>query len=182
MIQQDSFTVFENPVDSVRVSAENITSEQVTNLLNWRESLQALWNLVHLEYIVFVLVTYYIVVTRVQFIKTNSTGRRNLIMLILTVVWGIAEHFWRGNAILNIIVTGLLVQFCWEFLFKWAFRGLEKIGWTPLPAWHVEEIRAEKQRDVVRAESVQKPVSAPVDTGENSGMGFSEGGEVPKKP
>lgn len=157
MIQQDSFTVFQNPVDSTRVAAQDITSEKVTNLLDLTESLGALWNLVHIEYIAFVCVTYYIFVTRVQAIRTNSAGRRNMLMLILTVAYGLLEHYWRDASPLSLFVTALFVNASYEYIFKWIFRALEKFGWTPLPGWHVEEIRAEKAKDVVRAESVQKP-------------------------
>src|SRR5688572_15138635 len=157
MIQQDSFTVFQNPVDSTRVAAQDITSDKVTNLLDITESLGALWNLVHIEYIAFVCVTYYIFVTRIQAIRTNSTGRRNLLMLILTAVYGFLEYYWRDASPLSLFVTALFVNASYEYIFKWIFRALEKFGWTPLPGWHVEEIRAEKARDVVRAESVQKP-------------------------
>lgn len=157
MIQQDSFTVFENPVDSLRVSAQDVTSERVTSLLNWEESLQALWNMVHLEYIAFVCVTYYIVVTRVRGIKTNSAGRRNFIMFALTVIYGVGEYLWLEAAILSLFVTALFVNASYEYIFKWAFRLLEKFGWTPLPEWHVQEIKEEKQADIARAELVQKP-------------------------
>lgn len=156
MQEQDSFTVFQNPVDSVRVAAQDITSEKVTSLLDMTESITALWNLVIIEYIAFVLVSYYIVITRVQFIKTNSAARRNATMLALTAIWGFVEYYWRDNPILDVLVTALLVNASWEYLFKWAFRALEKFGWTPLPAWHVEEIKAEKQKDIVRAETVKK--------------------------
>jgi len=155
MTQQDSFTVFQNPVDSVRISAQDITSEKVTGLLDFQESLQALWNLVHVEYIAFVLVSYYILVTRVQFIKTNSTGRRNFIMIALTFVWGLAEYFLRCNGVLSLLVTGLFVNASWEYIFKYIFRALERFGWTPLPGWHVEEIKQEKQNDITRAEKVK---------------------------
>lgn len=157
MIQQDSFTVFQNPVDSTRVAAQDITSEKVTNLLDLTESLGALWNLVHIEYIAFVCVTYYIFVTRVQAIKTNSGARRNLLMLILTMAYGVGEYYLRGASPLSLFVTALFVNASYEYIFKWIFRALEKFGWTPLPGWHVEEIRAEKAQDVVRAESVKKP-------------------------
>lgn len=141
----------------MRVAAQDITSESVTGLLDFWESVSALWNLVHLEYIAFVCVSYYIIVTRVQFIRTNSTGRRNFLMLLLTVAWGIAQYYWRGTPVLNVIATGMFVNFCYEHIFKWAFRGLERIGWTPLPAWHVLEIQEEKRKDIARAESVKNP-------------------------
>ena len=160
MIQQDStdsITVFPNPVESVTVAAQDITSEKVTNLLDLTESLGALWNLVHIEYIAFVCVTYYIFVTRVQGLRTNTAARRNILMLALTAVDGFLEFYWRGASPLSLFVTALFVNASYEYIFKWIFRALEKFGWTPLPGWHVEEIRAEKAQDVVRAESVQKP-------------------------
>ncbi len=157
MIQQDSFTVFQNPVDSVRVSAQDVTSEKVTNLLDLTESLGALWNLVHIEYIAFVCVLYYIFVTRVQGLKTNTAGRRNLLMLVLTGLCGLGEYFLRAASPLSLFVTALLVNAAYEYIFKWIFRMLERFGWTPLPGWHVEEIKVEKQNDIARAEQVQKP-------------------------
>jgi hypothetical protein len=152
----DSIDVFQNPVDSVRVAAQDVTSNEVTQMLNFTESLQALWNLVHLEYIFFVCVTYYIVVTRIPVIKTNSIWRRNLVMFLSTVVWGIVAYYWRHIAVLNILVTGLCVNAFYEFILKGAFRALEKFGITPLPGWHVEEIKEEKQKDIARAESVER--------------------------
>lgn len=156
-MQQDSFTVFQNPVDSTRVSAQDITSEKVTNLLDIQESLGALWNLVHIEYIAFVCITYYIFVTRVQGMKTNTPARRNILMLFLTAAYGCGEYFLRGASPLSLFVTALFVNASYEYIFKWIFRALEKFGWTPLPGWHVEEIRVEKQNDITRAEQVKKP-------------------------
>lgn len=153
---QDTFNVFQNPVDSMRVAAQDITSESVTHMLNWEESLQAVWNLVHLGYVALVCVTYYIVVTRVQAIKTNSKAKRNLLMLILTVAWGIINHFWLDTPFLKLLTTAMFINFCYENIFKWGFLALEKLGWTPLPEWHVEELRVEKQGDIDRAEQVKK--------------------------
>lgn len=157
MPQQDSFSIFQNPVDSTRVAAQDITSEQVTNLLNFDESLGALWNLIHLEYIFFVIITYYIIVTRVRVIKTNSAGRRNLLLFTLTLIWGLIGYFWRGIPALNLLVTGLCVNAFYEFIFKGVFKALEKFGITPLPEWHVDEIRVEKKADIVTAEKSQTP-------------------------
>jgi hypothetical protein len=157
MPQSDSFTVFETPVDSVRVAAQDVTSSPITSLLNLSESLEALWNLIHLEYIFFVCVSYYIVVTRIPWLKTNTFGRRNLTLFILTVLWGLIGHLWRGTPTLNLLVTGLCVNAFYEFIFKGAFRLLERWGITPLPGWQVEEIRKEKEGDIARAQSVQKP-------------------------
>lgn len=154
---QDSFNVFQNPVDSMRVAAQDITSERVTNMLDLTESISALWNLVHIEYIAFVCVTYYIFVTRVQGLKTNTAGRRNLLMLVITAAYGVGEHFLRDASPLSLFVTALFVNASYEYIFKWIFRALEKFGWTPLPGWHVEEIRVEKQGDIDRAEQVKKP-------------------------
>lgn len=153
---QDSIDVFETPVDSLRVAAQDITSEQVTNKLDLWESLQALWNLVHPEYLAFVCAAFYIFVTRVQFIRTNSQGRRNALMIILTIVVGFVEYYWRAASPLSLFVTAGFMNAAREYIFKWLFMGLEKLGWTPLPAWHVEEIKAEKQRDIHRAETVKK--------------------------
>lgn len=153
---KDSLNVFQNPVDSVRVAAQDVTSEQVTNLLDFSESLNALWNLIHLEYIFFVCVTYYIVVTRVQGLKTNTVGRRNLLLFSLTVIWGFVAYFWRHTPALNLLVTGFCVNAFYEFIFKGIFKALERFGVTPLPGWHVEEIRQEKQGDITRAENTQK--------------------------
>jgi hypothetical protein len=155
-MSQDSISVFQNPVDSTRVAAQDITSEQVTNLLDWQESLGALWNLIHLEYIFFICVSYYIVVTRVKGIKTNSAGRRNLLIAILTILWGLIGYLWRSTPVLNLLVTGVCVNAFYEFIFKGAFKALERFGITPLPGWHVEEIKQEKQADIARAESVKK--------------------------
>lgn len=152
MIQQDSINVFQNPVDSVRVSAQDVTSEKITNLLDFTESLQALWNLIHLEYIFFVCVSYYIFVTRVRGVRTNTVGKRNLLLFILTVVWGFIGYFWRGTPVLNLLVTGLCVNAFYEFIFKGIFKALERFGITPLPEWHVQEIKEEKQNDIQRAE------------------------------
>jgi hypothetical protein len=152
---QDSINVFQNPVDSVRVAAQDVTSEQITNLLDFNESMGALWNLIHLEYIFFVCVSYYILVTRVKGIKTNSVGRRNLLLFSLTVIWGLLGYFWRGTPALNLLVTGLCVNAFYEFIFKGIFKALERFGITPLPGWHVEEIRVEKQSDIDRAEKVK---------------------------
>src|SRR5688572_13793511 len=149
---QDTINVFPNPVDSVRVAAQDVTSEQITNLLDFNESMSALWNLIHLEYIFFVCVSYYILVTRVQGIKTNSVGRRNLLLFSLTVIWGLLGYFWRCTPALNLLVTGLCVNAFYEFIFKGIFKALERFGITPLPGWHVEEIRVEKQSDIDRAE------------------------------
>jgi hypothetical protein len=152
----DSIDVFENPVDSLRVAAQDVTSNEVTQMLNLTESLQALWNLVHIEYIAFVCVTYYIFVTRVQGIRTNTAGKRNLLMLILTIAYGFGENLLRGASSLSLFVTALFVNASYEYIFKWIFRALEKFGWTPLPGWHVEEIKLEKSKDIARAELVQK--------------------------
>jgi hypothetical protein len=151
-MKQDTLNVFQNPVDSVRVAAEDVTSEKITSLLDFQESLYALWNLAVPEYIAFVCVSYYVIVTRVQVIKTNSVGRRNLLMLILTVVWGIAGYYWREKAVLNLLATGLFVNAAYEYIFKGIFKTLERVGFTPLPGWHVEEIREEKEKDIIRAE------------------------------
>lgn len=152
----DSIDVFETPVDSIRVAAEDITSNEVTQTLDLTESLQALWNLVHVEYIAFVCVAFYIVVTRVRPIKTNSKGRRNILMLILTAAFGLLEYFWRGASALSLFTTALMVNASQEYIFMWIFKALEKFGWTPLPEWHVEEIREEKQKDIAKAEAVKK--------------------------
>ena len=152
---QDSIEVFETPVDSVRVAAEDVTSEKITNLLNFGESFQALWNLIHLEYIFFVCVTYYIFVTRVRAIKTNTVGRPNILLFTLTVFWGFVGYFWRDIPLLNLLTTGLCVTAFYEFIFKKIFKALERFGITPLPGWHVEEIRVEKQGDIDRAEQVK---------------------------
>jgi len=152
----DSIDVFENPVDSLRVAAQDVTSSEVTKMLDVTESLQALWNLVHIEYIAFVCVTYYIFVTRVQGIRTNTAGKRNLLMLILTIAYGFGENLLRGASSLSLFVTALFVNASYEYIFKWIFRALEKFGWTPLPGWHVEEIKLEKNKDIARAELVQK--------------------------
>jgi len=157
MTQQDTFTVFQNPVDSVRVAAQDITSQQVASQLDLWESLMALWNLVHPEYLAFVCVAYYIFVTRVQFIRTNTQGRRNLLMLVLTTIVGLIEWYFRSASPLSLFVTAGFINAAREYIFKWLFMGLEKLGWTPLPEWHVQEIKEEKQKDIVRAESVQKP-------------------------
>ena len=151
----DSIDVFQNPVDSLRVAAQDVTSNEVTKLLDVNESLQALWNLVHIEYIAFVCVTYYIFVTRIQGLKTNTAGRRNLLMLILTVAYGIGENLLRDASSLSLFVSALFVNASYEYIFKWIFRLLEKFGWTPLPGWHVEEIKEEKQKDIARAESLK---------------------------
>lgn len=156
MTNLDSIDVFQNPVDSVRVAAQDVTSDEITNMLNFTESLQALWNLVHLEYIFFVCVTYYIIVTRIPVIRTNKLWRRNMVMGITTIVWGIVGYYWRGIGVLNLLVTGLCVNAFQEFVFRAAFRGLERFGITPLPEWHVNEIREEKKEDIVRAESTQQ--------------------------
>jgi hypothetical protein len=156
MINQDSINVFQNPVDSVRVAAQDVTSEKITNLLDFTESMGALWNLVHVEYIFFICVSYYIVVTRVKGVRTNSVGRRNLLLFFLTIVWGLVGYLWRGTPILNLLVTGLCVNAFYEFIFKSVFKTLERFGITPLPGWHVEEIRTEKQNDINKAEQVKK--------------------------
>ncbi len=154
----DSIDVFQNPVDSLRVAAQDVTSNEVTKMLDLTESLQALLNLVHIEYIAFVCVTYYIFVTRIQGLKTNTAGRRNLLMLILTIAYGIGENLLRGASSLSLFVSALFVNASYEYIFKWIFRALEKFGWAPLPGWHVEEIKEEKQKDIVRAEqSKQQP-------------------------
>lgn len=152
----DSIDVFPNPIDSVRVAAQDVTSEQVTNLLNFNESIGALWNLIHLEYIFFVCVTYYIVVTRVQVLKTNTFWKRNLLLFVLTVIWGFVGHLWRNIPVLNLLVTGFCVNAFYEFIFKGIFKALERFGVTPLPGWHVEEIKQEKQADIERAETLQR--------------------------
>jgi hypothetical protein len=153
---QDSIDVFENPVDSVRVAVQDITSQQVTNKLDLWESLVAFWNLVHPEYLAFVCLAYYIFVTRVQFIKTNTKGRRNLLMLVLTSLVGFVQFYWREASPLSLFVTAGFVNAAREYIFKWIFMGLEKIGWTPLPEWYVEDIREEKMKDIARAEQVKK--------------------------
>lgn len=154
-MSQDSIQVFENPVESVQVAAEDVTSEEITSLLNWEESFYALWNLVHIEYIIFVCVFYYIIVTRVQAIRTNTVSRRNYLMLGLTIVGGLIGYFWKQIPPLNLLSTGAFINFCYEHIFKWGFKALEKFGWTPLPAWHVEEIKQEKLSDINRAEEVK---------------------------
>lgn len=152
----DSLQIFQNPVDSVRVAAQDVTSEEVTNLLDFQESLNALWHLVHIEYIFFVCVSYYVIVTRIQKLKTNTVGRRNLLLFSLTVIWGIVGYFWRHTPVLNLLVTGFCVNAFYEFIFKGIFKALERFGITPLPGWHVEEIKQEKQADIARAENVQR--------------------------
>jgi K+-sensing histidine kinase KdpD len=155
-MNQDSITVFQNPVDSTRVAAQDVTSEKVLNLLDYTEQLNALWQVMHLEYIALVCVSYYIIVTRVQFIKTNSLGRRNVIMFVLTVVWGAVIHYWREAAFYSVVCNALFVNAAYEYIFKRIFRVLERFGWAPLPGWHVEEIKQEKQADIDRAESLKK--------------------------
>jgi hypothetical protein len=151
----DSIDVFPTPVDSLRVAVQDVTSSEVTNLMDFSESLNALWQLIHMEYIFFVCVTYYIVVTRVQVLKTNTFWKRNLLLFSLTVVWGIVAHLWREIPVLNILVTGFCVNAFYEFIFKGIFKALERFGITPLPGWHVEEIKQEKQADMARADAVQ---------------------------
>ena len=152
----DSIDVFQNPVDSVRVAAQDVTSNEITQMLDVTESLQALWNLVHPEFIAFVCVSFYIIVTRVQAIRTNSSGRRNFIMFALTLVYGFGEYYLRGASALSLFVTALFINAAHEYIFKWIFRLLEKLGWTPLPAWHVEEIKQESEKNIARAETVKQ--------------------------
>lgn len=151
---QDSIDVFQNPVDSLRVAVQDITSEKVANQLDLWESLNALWNLVHPEYLAFVCLAYYIFVTRIQFIRTNSKGRRNILMLILTVIVGLLEFYWREASPLSLFVTAGFMNAAREYIFKWLFIGLEKLGWTPLPEWHVEEMMEEKLKDIARIEQI----------------------------
>lgn len=156
-MSQDTINVFQNPVDSVRVAVEDVTSNQITQMMDFTESLVALWNLVEPVYIILVCVIYYVIVTRVQFIKTNTVGRRNALMLIVTIVAGVVAHFWHSVPSFDLLVSGLFVNFCYEHLFKRGFKVLERFGFTPLPQWHIEEIRKEKENDIKRAEQ-QNPI------------------------
>lgn len=154
---QDSISVFTFPVDSVRIATQDITSDKITNLLDFQDSLIALAHLINIEYIAFVCLSYYIIVTRVQIIKTNSKTRRNILIAILTVFWGTIGYYWRGVPILNLLVTALSVNAFWEFIFKGFFAVLERVG-LHLPAWYVEELTDEKHQDIARAVKNQKPI------------------------
>lgn len=161
-MDQDSISVFKSSVDGVSahtqdvtVAAEDVTSERITNMLDFNESFHALWNLIHVEYIFFVVVSYYIFVTRVRAVRTHTIGRRNILLFCLTVIWGVIAHLWRETPVLKLLVTGLIVNASYEYIFKSIFKALERFGVTPLPGWHVEEIRTEKTNDIARAESVK---------------------------
>lgn len=159
---QDSIDVFPTPVDSVRVAAQDVTSQQITKLLDLTDSLQALWNMIDPLYIFFVCVTYYIVVTRVSIIKTNSKDKRNALIAALIIIIGIVFHFWRGLTLLDSFVTGLSTMAFYEFIFKKIFSVFERVGLAPLPEWHVEELKVEKQNDIAQAQLLQqKPKPKP---------------------
>lgn len=153
----DSLNVFPTPVDSLRVAAQDITSEQVTQTLNLWESVQAMLHLLNFEFAVFVMLSYYIVVTRIPFIKTNSVGKRNLTIALLTIIWGLFEVFVRHVPWLNILVTGLSMNAFYEYAFKWFFTVvLAKLG-VKLPSAYVDEVQEEKRNDIAKLEEVRKP-------------------------
>jgi len=152
----DTINVFQNPVDSVRVAAQDVTSDQITNMLNVWESVVAFVHLFHLEYVALVCISYYVIVTRIPFIKTNAMWKRNVCMFLLIIGWGLFGYYYRGTPFLNILVTGLCTTAFYEFIFKGFFRLLERWGITPLPEWHSLEIKDEKMQDIKRAEDLTK--------------------------
>jgi hypothetical protein len=94
-------------------------------------------------------------VTRIPGIKTNSAWKRNLLLFTLAVIWGYVELKFRDYPWLDVIATFSIINAAYEYLFKWFFRLLEKIGWAPLPGWYVEEIKVEKQNDINHAEKAK---------------------------
>lgn len=152
-MQPDSIDVFPTPVDSFRVAAQDVTSQQITNLLDFTDSIVAFWNLINVEYVLFVCLTYYIVCKRVPFIKTNSVGRRNFLIFSLTIIYGAVGYLWRDAPLLNLFVTGASVNAFYEFILKGIFKILERWGILKLPDWYINEVQDEKLNDI---DAVQK--------------------------
>jgi len=151
----DTLNIFENPVDSIRVAVQNITTDEVTGLLNLGEAVVAFLRLLVPLYIILVCVSYYVAVKRIPGLKTNSVSRRNLLMLILTVAWGFIIHLWQEEPILDCLVTGLCVFAFYELIFKKLATSLEKTGFIKLPEWYIDEVQEEKRNDIAQIDKLK---------------------------
>jgi hypothetical protein len=157
----------EPQIDTVAVIAESLVNDEsgvVEEAIDKIGFVNAVWTVVKLInwfYIITVIVIYYIVSVRMPFIPTNAFWKRNLAIAILTLLVGYAAWKWFNVAWLDILVSAIAVNFAYEFFFKFVFKGLERIGWLPLPEWYVNELRIEKEKDIKHAEAAQvKPLPA----------------------
>lgn len=157
-------------IDTLAVVTESIVETDgdiLDKVFDQLGFLTALWTIIkHINwiYVIAVIASYYYVSVRVPFIPTNAFWKRNLAIAILTSVYGFIAYLYFSLPMYDTIVSVMSVNFCYEFFFKVVFRGLEKIGWLPLPAWYVQEVTDEKRRDILhvqKAQAVQPPPPNP---------------------
>lgn len=148
-------------IDTLAVVTESLVEsngsvfEEAIDNLGFVKAVWTVIKMINWYLIMSVIVLYYIVSVRIPFIPTNAFWKRNLAIGILTVICGFVGYQYLKVPLLDAIVSAIAVNFAYEFFFKLLFRALEKIGWLPLPAWYVQEVTAEKHRDIEHVQNAQ---------------------------